>query len=69
MSSQRETQQIAAQLLSGLLSNPHIYASVSDEGTHGQQEQQLMAIAIEMAECIIGTVNERSHTSHQDESE
>ena len=51
-----EVKQIAAQLLSGMLANPHIYASLSDEGGKGQQEQNLIAIAVEMAEKLIGKV-------------
>ncbi|HEY9640529.1 MAG TPA: hypothetical protein V6C57_08595 [Coleofasciculaceae cyanobacterium] len=59
METAKEVKQIAAQLLSALLSNPHIYASISDEGVQGQQEQELMAMAIEMAESLIGKVNEK----------
>jgi hypothetical protein len=61
-----ELKQITAQLLSGMLANPHIYASVSDEGADGQQEQKLVAIATEMAEYVIAHVNERSQTSHHE---
>lgn len=48
-----ELKQIAAQLLAGMLSNPHIYANLSDEGSQGQQEQALLLVAIEMAENLI----------------
>jgi hypothetical protein len=54
-----EIKQIAAQLLAGMLANPHIYASVSDEGGYGQQEQVLIVTAIEMAESLIQKVEER----------
>lgn len=52
-----EVKQIAAQLLAGMLSNPHIYASVSDEGASGQQEQILMRMAIDMAENLVSSVD------------
>lgn len=55
----RELKQIAAQLLAGLLANRHIYASMSDEGAQGQQEQRLMLVAIEMAESLMAMVENR----------
>jgi hypothetical protein len=48
--------QIATQLLAAMLANPHIYAKVSDEGAKSQQEQELIIIAIEMAENLITRV-------------
>lgn len=54
-----DIQQIAAQLLAGMLANPHIYATVSDEGAKGQQEQELIAIAIEMAENLVAKIDKR----------
>jgi hypothetical protein len=48
----KEVKEIAAQLLAGLLANPHIYANRSDEGSQGQQEQALILMAIEMAESL-----------------
>lgn len=54
-----EVKQIATQLLSAMLANPHIYASVSDEGVNGQQEQELIAIAIAMAESLIRKVDQK----------
>lgn len=57
MSNTQERKQIAAQLLSAMLSNPHIYASISDEGVRGQQEQELIAIAVEMAEKLIAKID------------
>jgi hypothetical protein len=55
-----ETKQIAAQLLAGMLANPHIYASLSDEGSQGQQEQTLILVAIEMAEKLIEKIESKS---------
>jgi anthranilate phosphoribosyltransferase len=59
MDNTREIKQIAAQLLSGLLANPHVYASISDEGVKGQQEQELMIMAIAMAESLIVKIDEK----------
>jgi len=58
--STNEIKQIATQLLAAMLSNPHIYAKISDEGSQGQQEQALMLMAIEMAENLIKRVEEKS---------
>jgi hypothetical protein len=55
-----EMKQIATQLLSAMLANPHIYASISDEGVKGQQEQELIAIAVEMADSLITKINQRA---------
>ncbi len=52
-----EVKQIAANLLASLLGNPHIYSMVSDEGARGKQEQELMLIAIEIAENLIARVD------------
>lgn len=54
-----QAKQIATQILAGLLSNPHIYASMSDEGAHAPQEQELIEVAIGMAEKLIARVEER----------
>jgi hypothetical protein len=54
-----EVKQIATQLLAAMLANPHIYATVSDEGAKGQQEQELIIIAIEMAEHLIAKVDNK----------
>ena len=54
-----KVKQIAATLLASMLSNPHIYATVSDEGGRGQQEQELILIAIEMAENLIVKVDKK----------
>ena len=58
-----EVTQIAAQILSGMLANPHVYARVSDEGALGQQEQELKLIAVEMALQLIAEVEKRSEHS------
>jgi hypothetical protein len=47
-----ELKQTASQLLAAMLSNPHIYPKVSDEGGNGRMEQQLILVAIEMAESL-----------------
>ena len=54
-----ELKQIASQLLAAMLSNPHIYASISDEGASGQQEHKLRLLAIEMAEKLMAEVEKR----------
>jgi hypothetical protein len=51
-SENHEIKQIASQLLAAMLSNPHIYPKVSDEGGSGNMEQQLIQVAIEMAESF-----------------
>lgn len=56
---QNELKQIAAQILAGLLANPHIYATISDEGANGQQEQILMRMAIDMAENLVQTLDKQ----------
>lgn len=56
-----EVKHIAAQLLAGMLSNPHIYANLSDEGSQGQQEQALVLVAIEMAENLIARAEQSHH--------
>lgn len=48
-----ELKQIAAQLLAGMLANPHIYPMYSDEMARGQKEQDLLVLALEMAEKLI----------------
>jgi len=48
-----EVKQIAAELLAGMLANPHIYPQLSDDGAKGGLEQKLMLVATEMAENLI----------------
>lgn len=57
-----ELKQIASQLLAGMLANPHIYPNVSDEGGKGQREQNLIVVALELAENLI----EHIENKHQD---
>lgn len=59
-SQSNEVRQIAAQLYAAMLSNPHIFTNLSDEGVHGQQEQTLMLVAIEMAEVLIKKTENRN---------
>lgn len=54
--SKSEVKQIATQILAGMLANPHIYASVSDEKGRGRQEQDLIVVAIEIAQSLIEQV-------------
>ncbi|MDJ0648040.1 MAG: hypothetical protein QNJ60_04980 [Xenococcaceae cyanobacterium MO_188.B19] len=56
-----EVKQIATQLLSGMLANPHVYSMVSDELGRGPQEQDLIIAAIEMAEILIAKVEKKKN--------
>ncbi len=56
-----EVKQIATQLLSGMLANPHVYSMVSDELGRGPQEQDLIIAAIEMAEILIAKVEKKQN--------
>ncbi|MBD2361298.1 hypothetical protein H6G36_08930 [Anabaena minutissima FACHB-250] len=47
-----ELKQTASQILAAMLSNPHIYPQLSDEGGYGKMEQQLILTAVEMAEIL-----------------
>ena len=49
----QEIKEIATQLLSGMLANPHIYSMISDEEGRGQQEQIMLSNAITMAESLM----------------
>jgi hypothetical protein len=62
-----EFKQTASQLLAAMLSNPHIYAKVSDEGAYGQMEQQLIIVAVDMAASLIQHCEEAE--THQDTTE
>jgi len=57
---EQEIKEIASQLLAGMLANPHLYATVSDEEAKGQQEQILVSNAIMMAKNLIEKI-EHSH--------
>ena len=61
-----ELKQTASQLLAAMLSNPHIYAQVSSEGGYGQMEQQLVIVAVEMAESLIEHI-ENAHPQSERE--
>ncbi|MBW4685296.1 MAG: hypothetical protein KME40_09400 [Komarekiella atlantica HA4396-MV6] len=61
-----ELKQTASQLLAAMLSNPHIYSQVSDEGGYGQTEQQLILVAVEMAESLIEHI-ENAHPQSERE--
>lgn len=64
-SAKSEVKQIASQILSGMLANPHVYSMVSDELGRGQQEQNLITAAIEMAEILITQVeNNQNQKEH-----
>lgn len=60
-----EVKQIASQLLAAMLSNPHVYAKVSDEGGGGRMEQKLIIVSVEMAENLIQYV-ERNNQNNTD---
>ena len=66
MDNAHDVKQIAAQLLSGMLANPHIYASISDDGSQGQQERELMTIAIDLAQSLIATVDQKTARREHD---
>jgi hypothetical protein len=48
-----ELKEIAAQLLAGMLANPHLYTMISDEEGKGQQEQILVSNAISIAKELL----------------
>ncbi len=54
-----EIKQIAAHILAGMLANPHIYPTISDEGASGRQEQKLRLVAMEMAIKLIAEVENK----------
>jgi len=58
-----ELKQVATQLLAGMLANPHIYASASDEEVRGQREQALITVAIDIAASLIEKVERRNSHS------
>jgi hypothetical protein len=64
-----EVKQIATQILAGMLANPHIYASISDERARGRQEQDLVVMAIEMAERLIEKVEKNTSPESQPSDE
>jgi hypothetical protein len=56
---QKEVKQIATQLLSGMLANPHLYPTLSDQLGKGPQEQDLIIAAIAMAESLMEKVEKK----------
>jgi hypothetical protein len=60
-----EIKKIASQLLTGMLSNPHIYPQVSDEGGYGNMEQQLVILSVEIAEKLIEYID-NSHSRQRE---
>lgn len=61
-----EAKQIASTLLAAMLSNPHIYSQISDEGVDGQLERKLIIVAAEMAEGLIQHVETNQTTLGSD---
>ncbi|MBK1988681.1 hypothetical protein A0J48_014230 [Sphaerospermopsis aphanizomenoides BCCUSP55] len=59
-----ELKKTASQLLAAMLSNPHIYPQISDAGGHGNMEQKLIIIAVEMAESLIQHI-EQTHAQNE----
>lgn len=57
----RDVTTIATQLLSGMLANPHIYSTVSDDEAKGQQERILISNAVMMAEALLEKIDESHH--------
>lgn len=54
----QEVKQIASQILTEMLANPHIYPKVSDEGGQGQQEQEPIVVAVEMAKKLLEKIEQ-----------
>ncbi|MEA5563922.1 hypothetical protein [Anabaena sp. UHCC 0399] len=61
-----ELKQTASQLLAAMLSNPHIYPQLSDEGGYGKMEKQLILTAVEMAEILTQHI-ENTHSQTEKE--
>lgn len=58
-----ELKKTASQLLAAMLSNPHIYPQVSDEGGYGNLEQKLIIASVEMAEKLIEQIDNDKNSS------
>jgi hypothetical protein len=58
-----ELKQIATQLLAGMLANPHVYPTISDELARGQKEQDLIIAAIAMAESLITKIEKKTEST------
>jgi hypothetical protein len=63
MDREQNIKEIAVQLLAGMLANPHIYATISDEEGKGQQEQMLVMNAIRMAEMFMDKLESSQNSS------
>ncbi len=59
--SNTEVKQLATEILSGMLANPHVYPMVSDDLGRGPREQDLIIASIEMAESLISHVERRNN--------
>lgn len=55
-----EIKQIATHLLAGMLANPHVYPTISDELARGQKEQDLIIASIAMAESLITRIEKKT---------
>jgi hypothetical protein len=53
-----EVKQIAPQLLAAMIANPHLYPTFSDEMARGQKEQDLILLAVGMAQGLIEKTEE-----------
>ncbi|MFW6296073.1 MAG: hypothetical protein ACOC04_02660 [Halothece sp.] len=51
-----EVKQMATHILSGMLSNPHIYAEMSDDR---RTEHKLVILATQMAEDLVNHIEEK----------
>jgi hypothetical protein len=59
-----EFQKTASQLLAAMLSNPHIYSQMSDEGGYGNMEQKLIIASVEMAESLIDYIEKTTRSQN-----
>lgn len=57
-----DLKQISTQLLSGMLANPHIYATISDSEAKGQQERIMISTAVMMAEKLLEEIDHSGET-------
>lgn len=57
-SPKQDIKEIATQLLSGMLANPHLYPTISDGEAKGQQERILISTAVMMAEELIEKIDQ-----------
>ena len=57
----KDIERISAQLLAGMLANPHIYPAIADDEGMGQQENILISKAVTMAEKLIARLEHHQH--------